>query len=152
MMGDDKQEADKARKEKVKWKHLRDEEQRQKMMLRLKDKLEEPEVAPELYDHDQAQNEKELINEAMKHIVLESPTKDKERSSPRPNKYQKYWDTSHSAKLSKIRKYDLTEFRYKNIHKNPQNILVFGGKLMEYLQKKNGTGSGGGLTTGGDNV
>lgn len=52
----------------------------------------------------------------MKNIVLESPTKER---SVKSNKYQKYWDTSHSAKLSKIRKYDLTEFRYKNINKNP---------------------------------
>ena len=54
------------------------------MMLRLKDKLEEPEQAPELYDHNMVQQEKELINEAMKHIVLESPTKEK---NMKPNKY-----------------------------------------------------------------
>jgi hypothetical protein len=41
---------EKLRKEKIKWKHLKDEENRQKLMIRLKDKLEEPLEAPELYD------------------------------------------------------------------------------------------------------
>lgn len=53
------------------------------------------------------------------------------------HKYQKYWDKSHSAKLSTLRKYDLSEARYRNINKDPRNILVFNGKLLDYLKKMN---------------
>jgi len=38
------------RKDKIKWKHLQDEAKRAKMMIRLREKLEIPESAPELYD------------------------------------------------------------------------------------------------------
>ena len=34
-------------------------------------------------------------------------------------KYQQYWDKSHAAKLSNIRKYDLSRFRFKDVNKHP---------------------------------
>ena len=67
------------------------------------------------------------------------------------NKYQKYWEKDHAAKLSTVRKYDLTEFRYKDLHKNPQNILVFNGKLLEYLKKVN-TGNNGTINVNTDKL
>jgi len=52
-------------------------------------------------------------------------------------KYKKYWDKDHAASLSNIKKYDLSYARFKDINKNPQNILVFNGKLLDYLTKTN---------------
>ena len=54
-------------------------------------------------------------------------------------KYKQYWDKDHAASLSNIKKYDLSYARFKDINKNPQNILVFNGKLLDYLTK---TGNG----------
>ena len=53
------------RKDKIKWKHLKDEAQRVKMMVRLREKLEVPESAPELYDPKRVQEEREMIENAM---------------------------------------------------------------------------------------
>ena len=39
---DDEEEAKRIKKEKVKWKYLKDEEQRDKVLLNLKEKLEQP--------------------------------------------------------------------------------------------------------------
>lgn len=89
---------------------------------------------PELYDPKRVAEEREMIENAIRRSVEGERSKDKVSREHRL-KYQKYWEKSHAAKLSNIRKYDLTEFRYKDIDKNPQNILVFNGKLLEYLKK-----------------
>ncbi len=135
---DDEMEQERARKEKVKWKHMKDEEQRQKLLLRLKEKLEQPETIPELYDPRKVEEEREMIENAIKHSEQGERQKENARKEHNIKKYQKYWEKSHAAKLSEIRKYDLSQFRFKDINKNPQNILVFNGKLLEYLQKMSG--------------
>ena len=76
-----------------------------------------------------------MIENAIKRSVQGERSKDKVMKEHKI-KYEKYWENSHAAKLSSIKKYDLTQFRYKDIHKNPQNILIFNGKLLDYLQKK----------------
>lgn len=115
---------------------MKDEEIRMKMMIRLKEKLEQPEAMPELYDPRRVAEEREMIENAIRRSVEGERSKDKVMREHK-NKYQKYWEKSHAAKLSGIRKYDLSEFRFKDIDKNPQNILVFNGKLLEYLKKTN---------------
>lgn len=49
-------------------------------------------------------------------------------------KYAKYWQTSHAAKLSNLKKYDLGEARLKYVEKSPQNLLIFNGKMLEWLK------------------
>lgn len=74
---------------------------------------------PELYDPRRVEDEREMIENAIKMSVQgERGNKDKIIKEHRL-KYQQYWDKSHAAKLSNIRKYDLSEFRYKDINKNP---------------------------------
>ena len=96
---------------------------------------------PELYDPKRVAEEREMIENALKRSVEgEGGQKEKVEREHRL-KYQKYWEKSHAAKLSGIRKYDLSEFRYKDIDRNPQNILVFNGKMLEYLKKMNANGA-----------
>lgn len=40
-------------------------------------------------------------------------------------------------------KYDFSYAKFKDINRNPQNILVFNGKLLDYLQKTGGTNNTG---------
>ncbi len=57
----------------------------------------------------------------------------------------KFWAKDYTAKLSAKKKYDLSEARNKDLWKCPQNILVFNGKLKEYMQKIGvATATGGG--------
>jgi hypothetical protein len=67
--GSDSLDSDKIRKEKVKWKYMKDEEQRTKMLIRLKQKLELPEAAPELYDPRRVEEEREMIENAIRRSV-----------------------------------------------------------------------------------
>lgn len=93
---------------------------------------------PELYDPRRVEDEREMIENAVKRSVQGERSKDK-LVKEHEHKYKKFWDKDHAAKLSSIRKYDyIQDFRYKDIHKNPQNILIFNGKMMEFLQKING--------------
>jgi hypothetical protein len=66
---DEEQEQEKMRKDKIKWKHLQDELQRSKMMIKLREKLEIPENPPELYDPRRVQEEREMIDNAIKKSV-----------------------------------------------------------------------------------
>lgn len=77
-----------------------------------------------------------MIENAFRRSVEGERSEDKVMKEHK-NKYEKYWEKSHAAKLSKIKKYDLSEFRYKDLGRNPQNILVFNGKMMEFIQKLN---------------
>lgn len=96
---------------------------------------------PELYDPRRVEDEREMIENAIKRSVQGERSKDK-IVKEHETKYKKFWDRDHAAKLSNIRKYDnIKDFRYKDIHKNPQNILIFNGKMMEFLQKINGNQS-----------
>lgn len=91
---------------------------------------------PELYDPKKVEEERQMIDNAVYRNAEGETAKDKVKKEHR-NKYERFWEKSHSAKLSNIRRYDLSEFRYKDIDKNPQNILVFNGKLLEYMKKIN---------------
>ena len=62
-------DSEKIRKEKVRWKFLKDEEQRTKMLIRLQQKLEQPEPAPELYDPRRVEEEREMIENAIRKSV-----------------------------------------------------------------------------------
>lgn len=66
---DEEQEQEKMRKDKIKWKHNQDELQRSKMMVKLREKLDVPETPPELYDPRRVQEERELIENAIKKSV-----------------------------------------------------------------------------------
>ena len=48
---------------------MQDEEQRQKLLIKLKEKLETPEPAPELYDPRRVEEEREMIENAIKRSV-----------------------------------------------------------------------------------
>ncbi|CDW91695.1 UNKNOWN [Stylonychia lemnae] len=133
---EDEEEQERMRKDKIKWKHHQDEAKRAKMMIRLREKLEVPESAPELYDPRRVQEERDFIENAIKRSVQGEGSKDKVEKEHNL-KYKKYWDKDHAASLSNIRKYDLSYARFKDLNKNPQNILVFNGKLLDYLQKTN---------------
>jgi hypothetical protein len=65
---------------------MKDEEQRLKMMLRLKEKLEQPEAMPELYDPRRVAEEREMIENAMRRSVEGERSKDKVEREHR-NKY-----------------------------------------------------------------
>ena len=104
-------------------------------MIKLREKLEVPETPPELYDPRRVQDERELIENAIKKSVQGERSKDK-LEKEHNLKYKVYWEKSHAAKLSDIRKYDLSYARTKDINKNPQNILIFNGKMLEYLQRQ----------------
>ena len=114
----DADEADRIKKEKVMWKHLKDEEQRDKLYLNLKEKLEQPLPAPELYEEEKAVEEKKLVDEITIKSSRESRIKIKIQKQ-HELKYANFWSTNHAAKLSNIRKYDLSEARYKYIEKSP---------------------------------
>lgn len=117
---------------------MKDEDNRLKLMLKLKDILEQPQEAPELHDPNLVEEERAFIEEVEKKSKQGGEKLKENILKGYRYKYEKYWEKSHAAKLSEIKKYDLTPFRYKDINKNPQNILVFGGKLLQYLQKRDG--------------
>ena len=104
------------------------------MLARLQEKLEKPETPPELYDARRVEEEREMIENAL----LKTPEGEGHKAKiekEMETKYGWFWRKDHASKLSKIRKYDLQEYRFKDIHKNPQNILVFNGKLLEFLKR-----------------
>lgn len=105
------------RKDKIKWKHLKDEQQRAKMMIRLREKLEIPEQPPELYDPRRVAEERDMIENAMKRSVQGERSKDK-LEKEHHMKYGKYWEKDHAAKLSTM-KYDFSYARFKDINRNP---------------------------------
>jgi len=105
------------RKDKIRWKHQQDENQRLKMMLKIRERLEVPEPAPELYDPIRVAEEREMIENAIKETAHGG-----ERSHEKlekDNKYKKYWERHNADKFMKQKTYDLTYARYKDINKNP---------------------------------
>ena len=72
-----------------------------------------------------------MIENAIKKSVQGERSKDKVEKEHNL-KYKHYWE-SHAAKLSNIKKYDLSYARTKDIGRNPQNVLIFNGKMLEYL-------------------
>ena len=81
------------------------------------------------------EEEREMIENAL----LKTPEGESHKAKiekEMESKYSWFWRKDHASKLSKIKKYDLSEYRYKDLHKNPQNLLVFNGKLLEFLKKQ----------------
>ena len=104
------------------------------MLVKMKEILDQPEPAPELHDPRRVEEEREMIENAYKKSIEGEGPMDKLKKEHK-QKYEKFWEKDHAAKLSKVKKYDLAQYRFKDINKNPQNILVFNGKLLEYLKK-----------------
>jgi len=95
----DENEAALIKKEKVMWKHRQDEELRDKLYLNLKEKLEQPLPAPELYDPVLIKQEREDVERQM----LQSNREERMRRKlvkAHETKYANFWSTSHAAKLS----------------------------------------------------
>ena len=65
----DEEDEQRLRREKVEWKHQQDEEQRGKMLQRLKAKLDVPVSPPPLYDAQQAAIDLEIIDNALRKSV-----------------------------------------------------------------------------------
>ena len=88
------------------------------MLVRMQEKLEKPETPPELYDAQRVEDEREMIENAL----LKTPEGEGHKAKiekEMESKYAWFWRKDHASKLSKIKKYDLQDFRYKDIHKNP---------------------------------
>lgn len=126
-------DAKKVKREKISWKHEQDEELRQQLYTNLRSKLAQPLPVPELYNEQLALQEKADVDRA----TLRSKKGQRIRlklERAHQDKYGKLWQNSHAAKLSNLRKYDLTEARLKYVHNSPQNLLIFNGKMLEWLQ------------------
>jgi len=125
----------------VRYKYIKDEEQRDKMLIKMRDKLDRPVTPPELFDMDKLRIEQEEVKE---YFTIDANRQRYNVERQHEEKYQKHWAKDYTAKLHKTKKYDLSDARYKNLWKCPQNVLVFNGKLLEYMQKIGVTTQSGG--------
>lgn len=127
-------ESERIKKEKIQWKHKKDEELRVQLLCRLREKVMSETPAPELFDERKATNERDLIERAMETSELSDRTKNQMRvEKDHRLKYQKFWEKSHAAKLSDIRRYDLTEARERGNQKS--NIMILKQSHMQLFRK-----------------
>ena len=113
--------------------------------------MEEPPPVPLLYNKDLAEQEKrtiqEMINKCTDGGSEEVRAEQRRLGLLREHKYRygKFWDKSYVCKLSEMKKHSVNrEERMRmrtNMDKSPLNILIFNGKIMEYLKKLNNNGN-----------
>ena len=103
-------------------------------MRRLREKVETEKPPPELYDPRRVAYEREMMDEG----ILKTEISDKVKNQMRVErehrlKYLKVWEKSHAAKLSGIRKYDLSEAREKANQKS--SVMLFKQGPWQLLRK-----------------
>ena len=138
------------KQEKIKWKHEKDEEKRDKILIKVKEKAAEPVSGPKLYNEELAIEEKQIIVSDMNKCIdgggpdLEKFIKRQKIIKEHTIKYGKIWEKSHVCKLSNMKKYKpgtLESYKFRredDLNRNPMNILIFNGKIRDYLNKTSG--------------
>jgi len=87
-------------------------------LLKLKEKLEQPAPIPELYNEEAIERERQSMEPYFRRSSKGNRLKIKVEKEHQ-QKYERYWQKSHSAKLSTLKKYDLSEAKYKELWKCP---------------------------------